>query len=96
MQPHLRKCFEAVHSITMAGADCKMSDMISAEKEVVVFLDPLYPKGSVEAWMGDIEKMMRLSVRHAIKGALQEYKTIKRGDFVLKHASMVAIAVTQK
>ena len=96
VQPHLRKCFEAIHSITMSGADCKMTDMISSEKEVVPFLEPLYPKGSVEVWMGEIERMMRLSTRNCTALALEEYKTIKRGDFVIKHASMVAICVTQK
>jgi dynein heavy chain len=40
VQPHLRKCFEAVHAITMKGAECEMSDMISPEKEVIPFLEP--------------------------------------------------------
>ena len=32
VQPHLRKCFEAVHAITMQGAECEMTEMISGEK----------------------------------------------------------------
>ena len=48
VQPHLRKCFEAVHSITMTGSDCEMTEMISPEKEKITFLEPIYPKGSVE------------------------------------------------
>ena len=59
VQPHLRKCFEAVQQITMSGAEHEMSEMVSAEKEQVPFLNPLYPRGSVEVWMGEIETMMR-------------------------------------
>jgi len=39
-----------------------MSDMISAEKEVMPFETKIYPRGSVEIWMGEIETMMRRSV----------------------------------
>ena len=28
VQPHLRKCFEAVHAITMRGVECEMVDMV--------------------------------------------------------------------
>eukprot|EP00966_Prymnesium_polylepis_P071726 1665875-Prymnesium_polylepis.1 len=68
---------------------------MSPEKESVAFLNPLYPKGSVEVWMGEIETMMRKSVRHATEVGLQAYKTTKRGQFVLEHAAMVVLSVTQ-
>ena len=95
VQPHLRKCFEAVHAITMSGSECEMSDMISPEKEKVVFLEKLYPRGSVEVWMGVIEDMMRRSVRHVVEAGIAEYTTQPRGDFMLSHPSQVAIAVSQ-
>ena len=59
------------------------------------FLNPLYPRGSVEVWMGEIETMMRKSVRHVTEVALKEYPTVSRGDFVLAHAAMVVLAITQ-
>ena len=37
--------------------------MTSAEKEDVPFTQAIYPRGSVEIWMGEIETMMRRSVR---------------------------------
>ena len=95
VQPHLRKCFEAVHSIKMEGANCEMSNMVSPEKETVDFVEKIYPTGSVEVWMGVIEQMMRLSVRHATEVAMEEYPNVVRGQFVLSHSSMVVIAVTQ-
>ena len=79
VQPHLRKCFEAVHAITMKGAECEMSEMISPEKESVKFIQNIYPKGSVEVWMGTIESTMRLSVRHITALALDDYNTRPRG-----------------
>ena len=95
VQPHLRKCFEAVHAITMKGAECEMSDMVSPEKERVPFLETIYPTGSVEVWMGVIEDMMRKSVRHTVRVGLDDYKEQPRGEFVLHHSSQAAIAVTQ-
>ena len=89
VQPHLRKCFEAIHAIQMSGSECEMTKMSSPEKEDITFLSPLYPKGSVEIWMGDIETMMRKSVRHVTEVALEAYKNTKRGEFVLQHAAMV-------
>ncbi|EOD09926.1 hypothetical protein EMIHUDRAFT_248575 [Emiliania huxleyi CCMP1516] len=95
VQPHLRKCFEAIHSITMTGEQCEMSDMISAEKEVMPFDTPLQPKGSVELWMGEIETTMRRSVRKETETGIADYKVQARGDFMKSHASMVAISVSQ-
>ena len=45
--------------------------------------------------MGSIETRMRKSVRHVTPRAIELYKTTKRGEFVLQHASMVVIAATQ-
>ena len=95
VQPHLRKCFAAVQSVTMRGAECEMSEMISAEAEKVPFMTKLYPKGSVEIWMGEIETMMRRSVRAITEEGITHYKEMKRGDFVLCHASMVVLSATQ-
>ena len=96
VQPHLRKCFEAVNRITMSGEEHAMTDMVSAEKEAVVFVEPLLPKGSVEFWMGDIERMMQRSVRKRIELAISDYRTPEqtRGAFCLKWEGMVVLAAT--
>ena len=96
VQPHLRKCFEAVHTITMQGAECEMTEMISGEKERIPFMTKIYPRGSVEIWMGEIETMMRRSVRAVTEEGLNDYATMKRGDFVLSHCAMVVLSATQK
>ena len=95
MQPHLRKCFEAVHAVTMQGAECEMSEMISPEKEKVTFMEPIYPRGSVEVWMGTIETMMRRSVRHVTELALKDYLERPRGEFVISQSlPVIVIACT--
>ena len=55
----------------------------------------IYPRGSVEIWMGEIETMMRRSVRQVIALAIEDYKTAVREEFCIAHASMTVIAVTQ-
>lgn len=46
-------------------------------------------------WMGEIETMMRRSVRHVTEVAVKAYPKTKRNQFVLEHAAMVVLAVTQ-
>merc|ERR1719199_138978 len=40
--------------------------------------------------------MMRRSVRDITEKGLEDYKNMKRGDFVLSHAGMVVLSATQK
>ena len=73
-----------------------MTEMISGEKERVPFMQPIYPRGSVEIWMGEIETMMRRSVRAVTEEGLSDYAKMKRGDFVLSHCAMSVLSATQK
>jgi len=36
-------------------------------------MEPIYPRGSVEIWMGEIETMMRRSVRAVTEEGLSDY-----------------------
>lgn len=47
MQPHLRKCFEAIESLDFAE-DLTISAMNSKEKEKVPFDKTMQPVGNVE------------------------------------------------
>ena len=51
MQPHLRKCFEAIESLDFKD-NLEIGAMNSKEKEKVVFDKPMFPTGNVEAWLG--------------------------------------------
>jgi dynein heavy chain len=73
VQPHLKKCFEAIAQLEFQK-DKEMTAMYSGEKECVQFTAGVYPEGEVEFWLGDIEKMMQLSVKTEMKKAILAYK----------------------
>ena len=70
MQPHLKKVVENINEVEF-DKDKKILSMRSAEKETVAFVKHVDPnKKNVEDWMGELENMMRLSVRDAMLKAV--------------------------
>jgi dynein heavy chain len=64
VQPHLKKVFENIHAIEF-DSNNKIHAMFSAEKERIPFVKMIDPvKKPVEDWMGEVEKMMKNSIRH--------------------------------
>ena len=53
--------------------DLRISNMYSAEGEMVQFSEKLYPTGNVEDWLLEVENTMRSSLREILYQALQEY-----------------------
>jgi dynein heavy chain len=94
VQPHLRKCFENIARITF-GDDLSMSEMTSAEGETVKFSEILYPRGNVENWLTDVERVMMASVREFLKISIAAYPDMERTDWVLKWPGQVVIAGCQ-
>ncbi|CAE7938601.1 DNAH6, partial [Symbiodinium sp. KB8] len=101
VQPHLRKCFDNVSSLTFgteeAAAD--MLQMVSAEGEVVDFSAPVSAVGNVENWLGDVEGMMRRSLYEITKQALEAYppyeEAVNRDDWLFRWPAMCALVVDQ-
>lgn len=59
--------------------------MFSAEKEKVQFVKYVDPnKKPVEDWMGELERMMKKSVRKSLLTAIEQYDVTPRKDWVLK------------
>ena len=52
VQPHLRKCFEAIETLDFAP-NLEISAMNSKEKEKVPFDKTMFPTGNVEVWLGE-------------------------------------------
>eukprot|EP00741_Cyanophora_paradoxa_P012299 tig00000169_g11885.t1 len=94
VQPHLRKCFEAIAELKF-NADTSMSSMFSAEREEIPFVEKVFPKGNVEHWLLEVEKMMKRSIRDVLKRALADYTATPRADFVLKWPGQIVLAGTQ-
>lgn len=60
--------------------------MFSAEGEKVLFEKPVDPNSkNVEFWMGDVEDMMKRSIRQALLIAINNYKQSLRETWVISH-----------
>lgn len=57
--------------------------MFSGEGEKINFVKKIDPKDrNVEYWMGDVEKMMQLSVRNVLIKSIEDYIQRPRNDWV--------------
>jgi len=94
VQPHLRKCFENIAKLKFED-DLRISNMYSAEGEMVKFAENLYPTGNVEDWLLEVENTMKSSLREILFQALQEYAETPRPEWVLQWPGQVVIAGCQ-
>eukprot|EP01022_Parablepharisma_sp_SALTPOND_P014052 TRINITY_DN188_c0_g2_i1.p1 TRINITY_DN188_c0_g2~~TRINITY_DN188_c0_g2_i1.p1 ORF type:complete len:4549 (-),score=684.34 TRINITY_DN188_c0_g2_i1:241-13887(-) len=99
VQPHLRKCFDAIAHIdfTEVKNSKEMIAMMSAEGEKVPFSDSVFAEGNVEFWMGSIEAMMRRSLKDSTCAALKEYPPdgLDRKEWFFKFPAQSVITVDQ-
>ncbi|NXU51136.1 DYH3 protein, partial [Turnix velox] len=97
VQPHLKKCFEGISKLEFTE-DLEIVGMISSEKEVVPFIDKIYPanaKGMVEKWLLQVEEMMLASVRQVIQDGIGGYvEVVPRKTWVLEWPGQVVICVS--
>ena len=94
VQPHLRKCFENIFKITFME-DLTMTQMQSGEGEIVDFCEKLFPKGNVEDWLNEVERVMKESIGDQLARAVTQYPTISRTEWVLNWPGQVVIAGCQ-
>ncbi|XP_022110107.1 dynein heavy chain 1, axonemal-like isoform X1 [Acanthaster planci] len=94
VQPHLRKCFENIARLQFED-DLLITKMFSAEGEVVPLSEPLYPKGNVEDWLLEVERVMMDSIRRILGESLQKYPETPRPKWVLQWPGQVVIAGCQ-
>ena len=95
VQPHLKKVFENINEVRF-NKDKKILSMKSAEKEevdFVKFVDPV--KKNVEDWMGELENMMRMSVRQVMINAVEDYPKRKRAEWAVSHPGQVILNGSQ-
>ena len=98
VQPHLGKCFEGVNRVKFES-DLKISEMISAEGEVVRMDRPVDAenpgnKGNVERWLLEIESVQWDSIRTLILESIEQYSTIPRKEWILKWPAQVILGVS--
>uniref|UniRef100_A0A669PS64 Dynein axonemal heavy chain 3 n=1 Tax=Phasianus colchicus TaxID=9054 RepID=A0A669PS64_PHACC len=92
VQPHLKKCFEGIAQLEFTE-NLEILGMISSEKEVVPFIDKIYPtNGMVEKWLLQVEEMMLASVRQVLQDGIGAY--VPRKAWVLQWPGQVVICVS--
>ncbi|KAF5308293.1 hypothetical protein FQR65_LT06286 [Abscondita terminalis] len=94
VQPHLRKCFENIARLTFED-DLKISQMWSAEDEIIDLRPPLYPLGNVEDWLVVVEESMKSTIRSTYGDSLIDMERRKRKDWVLRWPGQIVIAGCQ-
>jgi len=97
VQPHLKKCFEAIAKLHFDDS-LVIHGMISSETELVPWprtLNPAEARGAVEKWLVDTENLMRDAVKEQTNKARQAYPETPREKWVLEWPGMAAICVGQ-
>ena len=56
--------------------DLQITVMFSGEGEEVPFREVMYPRGNVEDWLLEVERVMMESLRKIMEEALEDYKTV--------------------
>ncbi|XP_051560675.1 dynein axonemal heavy chain 6 [Myxocyprinus asiaticus] len=110
VQPHLRKCFDAVSqlefgllpSATPGGVETvkqynnDILAMVSPEGEKVTLGKGLKARGNVEDWLGKVEEAMFSSLRRLSKAAIADYQSKPRVEWVVAgHPSQVVLTISQ-
>lgn len=96
VQPHLKKCFEGIKSLTF-DEEHKISAMVSPEGEIVEFIriiDPALAEGAVERWLIEVEDCMIKSTRDIIVKAIADYPKKERKDWVSGHRGQAVLCAS--
>ncbi|CAK9814603.1 Dynein axonemal heavy chain 7 [Anthophora plagiata] len=95
VQPHLKKCFEGISTLKF-NEDLEVLAMRSTEGEEVPLVDIISTasaRGQVEKWLIELETIMRRSVKHEVKHAIDAYPTKQRKIWVLEWPGQTILCV---
>ena len=85
VQPHLKKCFDAIKTLKMdknARKSIEATGMNSPEGEFVPFQSAVITEGAVEVWMLQVEAAMRLTLHKLLFQTLTAMKSTKKEKWV--------------
>eukprot|EP01060_Flectonema_neradi_P033948 TRINITY_DN5821_c0_g1_i1.p1 TRINITY_DN5821_c0_g1~~TRINITY_DN5821_c0_g1_i1.p1 ORF type:complete len:4165 (+),score=795.81 TRINITY_DN5821_c0_g1_i1:69-12563(+) len=91
----MRKLFENITHLDMSEEECLMTGLNSATGENMAFVEPVLPRKNIENWLGEIESMMKRSIRQKIEDGLALAQTLKRDEFIFRSTGQVAGVVLQ-
>ncbi|KAJ1527333.1 Dynein heavy chain 7, axonemal, partial [Nowakowskiella sp. JEL0078] len=96
VQPHLKKCFEGVASLDF-DSKLDIHALFSSENERLALKNKVSTseaKGSVERWLGGVEKAMLASVQSIIEESYFAYPQFPREKWVLDWPGQVVLCVS--
>lgn len=101
VEPHLKKCFDNIVRVNMTKQNHAQkwegTNMSSADGETIQFIQSTQLEGPVEAWLCDIEKNMRNTLKEELKkckNALRKMLT-KRDKWIKEHPGQMCITASQ-
>jgi len=107
VQPHLRKCFDAINKLEFASfapgsveeqsgqISNEIIAMISPEGEKVSLGKGLRARGNVEEWLGKVEEAMFVNLKKIMKASLIDFDTSEREVWIGKWQSQIVLTVSQ-
>ncbi len=95
VQRYLMKVFENIAALSFTPEKI-ITAMYSSEKEKIDFVTSVDPtKTTVEYWMGEVEKMMQVSVRSELLKSIMGYKKKPRTEWCLEHPGQCVLTGSQ-
>eukprot|EP01138_Halocafeteria_seosinensis_P006356 gb/GECG01006497.1/.p1 GENE.gb/GECG01006497.1/~~gb/GECG01006497.1/.p1 ORF type:complete len:3153 (+),score=416.35 gb/GECG01006497.1/:1-9459(+) len=97
VQPHLRKCFDAIYRLKFGDApgSIELLAMSSPEGEELELPKNLKARGKVEEWLMSVQNGMIDSLKEAMKIGVEDYESTPRREWVLNHPGQVVATVSQ-
>ncbi|VDO49605.1 unnamed protein product, partial [Schistosoma margrebowiei] len=106
VQPHLRKCFDAIMKLEFGITPDSMNKdepvytndilaMLSPEGERVSLGKGLKARGNVEDWLGKVEEAMFTNLRKLMKIAINDFESLHREEWLKAHANQIVLTVEQ-
>lgn len=107
VQPHLRKCFDAIYRLEFGqkdigdgtGRTMPTNDIlafISPEGEKLLFQKGLKARGAVEEWLSKVEEGMFASVKRAMRFGYLCYPNKERDIWFQDHPNQVSLTISQQ
>lgn len=104
VQPHLRKCFDAIARIEFGVKEGEKKGekvqtilaMVSPEGEKVQFNRGLKARGPVEDWLSKVEDAMYAALKRCMKYAYQVYRAMDRLKWLREQPNQVVLTVSQE
>ncbi len=96
VEPHLPKCFEAVHTLEFGGEGNRdIKAMRSPELEKIPLSTVVKARQVVEDWLKQLEKAMRDTLKKLMRQGVVALEHQPRGEWIMEKYAQVVMTVSQ-